>query len=172
MTVTPDEYRRTIGRFATGVSVVTTIVDNQPRGMTASSVTSVSLDPVLILVCIEKTASMHALLGQSRHFAVNILSAEQEHVSRLFALREGGKPEFAQQPYHPGKLGMPVLDGVLAYLECDLSAVYPGGDHDIFLGEVRHTEVLRPDGEPLIFYRGRYGGYDDAVTAGGEAATE
>ncbi len=159
MPVLTDEYRRTIGLFATGVTVITAAVDGRLKGMTANAVASVSLDPVMLLVCVDKSAHTHPFLAQSGAFVVNILASDQEDLSRMFARQtERHTPaDLFGLPYRPGALGAPILDNVLAYLECRVREIHPGGDHDIFIAEVDSMETLRPDGEPLLFYRGGYG---------------
>ena len=145
-----------MGRFATGVTVITAAFDGHLHGMTANAVTSLSLDPPMVLVCVAKTAHAHALLDRSRAFAVNILGAEQEGVSRLFA--EAAPPEPGRLRgigFALGRTGSPVLEDCVAYVECRVTEVVEGGDHSIFLGQVVAEGVVN-DASPLIFVRGRY----------------
>jgi flavin reductase (DIM6/NTAB) family NADH-FMN oxidoreductase RutF len=154
--VDPLEFRSIIGHFATGVTVITTRHGEQLQGMTANAVTSLSLEPTMILVCVEKSTHTHGLLERSGVFAVNILGPEQEALSRLFAKR--GEPEEGSlrgQPFVLGETGAPILAGCLAYLDCRVAEVLEGGDHSIFIGEVVQGRVLREE-DPLIFYRGKY----------------
>jgi flavin reductase (DIM6/NTAB) family NADH-FMN oxidoreductase RutF len=147
------ELRRAMGFFCTGVTVITTRDDaGRPFGLTANAVTSVSLAPPLLLVCVDRQAESHAHFFTSKVFVVNILSEEQEQVSRRFAVSGGDK--FTDVACHPGRLGAPVLDGTLAHLECRIVETHEGGDHVIHLGEVDHAEVR--DGRPLLFFQGRY----------------
>jgi flavin reductase (DIM6/NTAB) family NADH-FMN oxidoreductase RutF len=160
VTVDPDLYRRVVGHFATGVTVVTAAVSGSQHAMTASSVTSVSLDPVLMLVSVEKIARFHDAVLAAGSFAVNVLAADQEPISRRFATR--GRPHHvAELPgvrYHVSELtGALVLDDCLATLECTTWAVYDGGDHSLVVGEVVRLALHRPDAEPLVYYAGRYG---------------
>ncbi|HEV2377056.1 MAG TPA: flavin reductase family protein [Streptosporangiaceae bacterium] len=130
--------RSVFGRFATGVTVVAAGRE-EPRGMTANSFTSVSLDPPLVLVCTHQTALIHKAVVDCGSFAVSILSADQEHVARYFAdsSRPRGTAEFAGSRWWPAPTtGAPILHGSLAWVDCELSAVYEGGDHSIFLGLV------------------------------------
>jgi flavin reductase len=130
--------RSVLGRFATGVTVVAAGGD-EPRGMTANSFTSVSIEPPLILVCVNRNASIHRAVLESGSFAVSVLSARQEHVARYFAdhSRPRGGAEFGAVEWSPApRTGAPVLDGALAWLDCALAACYDGGDHVIFLGSV------------------------------------
>lgn len=153
-----DNYRQTIGSFATGVTVITTAHGAHLKGMTANSVTSVSLEPLLLLVCVDRTAHTHPILLDAGHFVVNILASDQEDVSRMFASKESHlSPDLMGQKFRVGRLGSPVLEGTLAYLECRTRWVLPGGDHDLFVGEVEELEIVRPDADPLLFYQGKYG---------------
>ena len=147
------ELRRVMGYFCTGVTVITTRDDaGRPFGLTANAVTSLSLVPPLLLVCVDRKAESHAHFFTSKVFVVNILSEEQESLSRRFAVSGGDK--FTDVPCHPGRLGAPVLDGTLAHLECRIVETHEGGDHVIHLGEVDHAEVH--DGRPLLFFQGKY----------------
>jgi flavin reductase (DIM6/NTAB) family NADH-FMN oxidoreductase RutF len=147
------ELRRAMGYFCTGVTVITTRDDaGRPFGLTANAITSVSLAPPLLLVCVDRKAESHAHFFTSKVFVVNILSEEQEHISRRFAVSGGEK--FTDVPCRPGRLGALVLDGTLAHLECRIVETHEGGDHVIHLGEVDHAEVH--DGRPLLFFQGKY----------------
>lgn len=158
MSVSKDDYRRTIGMFATGVTVITTAMGDHLKGMTANAVTSVSLDPTLLLVCVDKAAHTHPILKEAGAFAVNILASDQEELSRLFASKESHlSTDLFGLPHKRGALGSPIFDNVLAYVECRVAEILPGGDHDIFMGEVMDMDALRPGAEPLLFYRGKYG---------------
>lgn len=147
-----------MGHFASGVTVMTTRLNGQLHGMTVSAFASVSLEPLLVLVSIEKATLMHRLLLKSRVFAINILPEREEATSRFFADNSRlGKPEFAPASYETGVTGAPLLRTATASLEARVSADYEGGDHTIFLGEVVAVEVRSGDA-PLIFYRGGYTG--------------
>jgi flavin reductase (DIM6/NTAB) family NADH-FMN oxidoreductase RutF len=154
--VDKNQFRTALSRFASGVTVVTTQdADKRPLGITVSAFCSLSLDPPLVLVCIDRAAYLHDAFQASGVFVVNMLSAEQEALSRLFASREPDK--FAGVGYHNGLEGVPVLTDSLATLECRLKQAYEGGDHTIFVGEVEQTNV-RDDAHPLLYYRGGYAG--------------
>ena len=156
MTVDPLEFRSIIGQFATGVTVITTAAGEEMQGMTANAVTSLSLDPVMLLVCVEKTTHTHGLLERSGAFAVNILGEHQETVSRLFAKK--AEPEIGSlrgQRFRLGETGAPILEDCLAFLECRVEEVLDGGDHSIFLGRVVDEAIVN-DVKPLLFYRGGY----------------
>lgn len=153
MPVTKDEFRAALGRFASGVTVITTIGENnKPAGITVSAFASVSLEPPLVLACVDKRASLHDCLTEGQHFAVNILAEDQEHLSRLFASRD--QDRFGQATYRPGITGAPLLDGAVAALECRVVHAYPGGDHTIIVGEVESTSLA--DHKPLAYHRGGY----------------
>ena len=159
----PRTLRDALGCFATGVTVVTCFdQDGQPFGITANSFTSVSLDPVLVLICVDRTARLHDLVLAAGEWGVSVLGAGQEHISRLFA--EPGRPSgeaLRSVRHHVGELtGAVLLDGALATFECRTVAAYGGGDHTVLLGEVLGMSLLRPDGAPLVYYRGEYSGLD------------
>ena len=153
--VEPPQFRQLLGRFATGVSVLTSrTAKGEPIGMTASSLASVSLDPPLVLVSVEKAHDMHEALENGTHFVLNILSSEQEALSRRFA---GEEPDrFRGVSYHENERGIAVLDGVVAHIECEKRTAVPGGDHTIFIGLVVGGNAT--DKRPLLYYRGGYAG--------------
>jgi flavin reductase len=152
----PALFRSVLGHFASGVTVLTTRLDERLHGMTVSALCSVSLEPLLVLASIEKVTQMHALLLESRVYAVSILGARDEATSRFFADdRRLAGVEFAPGSYRVGATGCPILAQATAFLEARVRAVYDGGDHSIFLGDVVNLEVLS-DEPPLIFYRGGY----------------
>jgi flavin reductase (DIM6/NTAB) family NADH-FMN oxidoreductase RutF len=153
MPIDRTELRRVMGHFATGVSVITTRdVDGKPYGLTANALCSVSLAPPLLLVCIDKRAESHPAFERSRLFAVNILGLEHEDLSRRFAVSGGEK--FVDVAHRTGITGVPVLEGVLAIVECRVVAAHDAGDHTIYVGEVEHLEAS--DGHPLLFFHGKY----------------
>ncbi|HKP10528.1 MAG TPA: flavin reductase family protein [Blastocatellia bacterium] len=153
MPISKDEFRSAMSRFASGVTVVTAKTeDGQPSGLTVSSFASLSLEPPLVLICIDKRASIHDLLVEGRHFAVNVLGEEQEILSRRFASRDADR--FSGTGYADGVTGMPLLNDVLVAIECRIVHTYPGGDHTIVVGEVEHAAVS--DGKPLAYFRGGY----------------
>ncbi|MEE8110894.1 MAG: flavin reductase family protein [bacterium] len=154
MSVSGDDLRRAMGLFATGVTVVTVLDDEgTPKGFTVNSLTSVSLDPPLVLVCVDLSADVYPCFRRDRAFAVNILSEDQEKISRTFASKIEEK--FEEVSCRPGKLGPPLLDGCIGHLECRIIQDYPGGDHTIFVGQVEASESAG-DGNPLLFYGGKY----------------
>lgn len=148
------EFRRILGHFATGVVVVTADDGGAPVGMTCQSFSSLSLDPPLVMFAAAHSSSSWPRIRNAGRFAVNILAADQEALCRRFATT--GVDKFAGVSWHPGHDGVPLLDGSLAHLECDLEQVLPGGDHDIVLGTPVATDEY-PQAEPLLFFRSTFG---------------
>ena len=155
MALTPTEFRTALRSFAAGVTVVTTRDQKgRPSGLTASAFTSVSLDPPLVLVCVDHSATAHPDFRARGWFAVNVLRREQEALSRRFAVSGGDK--FTGIPCHEGKSGLPLLDGALATLECRIVEAHEAGDHTIFIGQVESASVA--GGRPLVYFHGAYHG--------------
>jgi flavin reductase (DIM6/NTAB) family NADH-FMN oxidoreductase RutF len=156
--VTPDEFRDALGRFASGVTVVTVdLGDGSVHGMTASAFCSVSLRPPLVLVCVDHLAETYLHLSERDDFGVSVLKEEQEALSEFFADPERN-PDAAYRlgvAYHAMKRGTPVLQDSLANLDCRKIAAHPAGDHTIFVGEVH--EAALGEGSPLLYFQGRYG---------------
>ncbi|MBK7708744.1 MAG: flavin reductase family protein [Acidobacteria bacterium] len=153
MAVSNQEFRAALGRFASGVTVVTTRDHKGDlHGITVSAFSSVSMNPPLVLICIERTTGSHHAFVESGRFTVNILSAEQSGVSDRFAFRHEDK--FSGIGFRIGEQGIPIIEGCLANLECRVVNEYSGGDHTIFVGEVEavHTD----DKSPLIYWTGEY----------------
>ncbi len=156
MTVDPMEFRSIIGHFATGVTVITTAAGDQLHGMTANAVSSLSLDPVMVLICVDKTTHTHRVLDEGGVFTVNVLAEHQEAVSRVFAKKS--EPETGTlrgEAFRLGETGAPILSDCLAFLECRVADTFDGGDHTIFLGHVVSEGVVE-EMRPLLFYRGGY----------------
>jgi flavin reductase (DIM6/NTAB) family NADH-FMN oxidoreductase RutF len=157
MSVTQEQFRAALGSFASGVTVVTTKDANgKLLGLTVSAFCSVSLSPPMVLICIEKTAGSHYAFEESNVFIVNVLREGEAGISELFASLKDDK--FTDLNYRPGIDGVPVLENALATLECRVKFSYHGGDHSIFVGEVEN--VMVDNGQPLLYYRGRYGRFD------------
>jgi flavin reductase (DIM6/NTAB) family NADH-FMN oxidoreductase RutF len=152
--ISADEFRRVLGHFASGVTVITACDrDGRPTGLTASAFTSVSLEPPLILVCVDHKAQSYPALLASKTFAVNILRLDQETVSRRFATTKI-ENKFDGVPFTLSPLGLPLLDDALAHLECATVNVHLEGDHSIFVGRVEGASS--GSGAPLVYFRGRY----------------
>jgi flavin reductase (DIM6/NTAB) family NADH-FMN oxidoreductase RutF len=160
--VSASEFRQAIGHFATGVTVVTSVgADGEPVGTTASAVTSLSLDPPLVLVCFDRTSLTLQAVRAHGAFAVNVLAAPQRHLSANFA-RRGLAAAWDGVRHRPGPTGSPRLDGVLAALECTVENSVPGGDHEIVVGRVHDVETSSKDAAPLLYWRGAYTSLGDA----------
>jgi flavin reductase (DIM6/NTAB) family NADH-FMN oxidoreductase RutF len=152
MSIDEARFRQVMGYFATGVTIVTTQHNGEPYGMTVSSFASLSLKPSLVLICVDKTVPTHDAIGAAGCFVVNILEKRQERLSRRFATTTNDK--FRGVAWHTGQLGLPVLEGVTAVIECRLHGTLDGGDHTIYVGEVIDAEVY--EGTPLLYYRSGY----------------
>ena len=151
--INPDDFRRVLGHFATGVTIVTTAdADQRPTGLTASAFSSVSLEPPLVLICVDHKSQSYPALRESGRFAINILHHEHEPISRRFASTRLDK--FDGVPFRPGVLGVPLIEGALAHLECRTVSAHVEGDHTIFVGRVESAQA--GEGEPLLYFRGRY----------------
>jgi 3-hydroxy-9,10-secoandrosta-1,3,5(10)-triene-9,17-dione monooxygenase reductase component len=145
--------RRIAGHFPTGVTVVTAAHEGRPCGLTVNSFTSVSLDPPLVLVCVSRTARAFGCIEATGRFAVNVLGEGQEPVARVFASLVDEK--FAGLAHHASPAGNPILDGVCAWLDCEVVARHEGGrTHTIYVGRVTAHDT--PGGRPLVFHAGRY----------------
>lgn len=151
-------FRQVLGHFPTGVTVVTAKpADGPPVGLAVGSFASLSLDPPLVLFCPAKTSSSWPKIEQAGVFCVNILAEEQEEVSRIFATKTPDK--FAHLGWRPGHTGAPIIDGVLAWIDCRVESVTDGGDHLVVVGRVLELEVAH-EGKPLVFFRGGYGRFE------------
>jgi len=155
VTIDKALFRRVMGRFATGVTIVTARIGGECHGMTVNSFTSVSLEPTLVLVCIDRRARTHQFIVDSGAFAVNVLSEDQQSLAESFASRWQGTDRFAAVAHHPGVTGSPLIDGCLAYVDCRAVARHASGDHTIFIGEVVDAQ-LGAEGRPLLYYGSTY----------------
>lgn len=150
--INPREFRKAMGYFATGVAVVTTSHSGAQFGMTVNSLTSVSLDPCLLLICSKKGSATGDAIIRSGVFAVNVLGETQQDMCMRFV--GAGARRFEELSVHRDEWGLPLLPGSLAHISCRLSAVHPGGDHDIIVGEVADCRL--ESGDPLIFHDGQF----------------
>lgn len=184
MSVSPPEFRKAMGCFATGVTIVTVDLNGEVHGMTANAFASVSLNPLLILVCVDHSARTHAHLHARKRFGINILAADQRAISEYYArvvstdslTNDHAGNQHAEEQHTEGERaeiqagarfdrtvhGTPILHGALAYLECRLQSTQDAGDHTIFIAEVENVVVR--EGDPLLFFRGNY------RSIGGESA--
>ena len=154
MSVEEAEFRQALGHFAAGVTVVTSKLDDgEMAGITVTAFSSLSLEPPLVLVCIDKRARIHDRLKVGGNYAVNMLAEDQEVVSRRFASREPNA--FSETGHTEGVTGAPIFHDALAVLECRIVDLLPGGDHTIVVGQVEATRVR--EGKPLLYFRGGYG---------------
>ncbi|MBM3897387.1 MAG: flavin reductase [Thaumarchaeota archaeon] len=155
MPIDPMEFRRTLGRFATGVTIVTTLDGKADHGMTVNAFTSVSLDPPLVLVCCDKKAESYELLKKSRVFAVNVLQDNQKQVSINFSRHELKPIRFQNLKIRREVTGAAILEDAAVFIDCRVVAVYDEGDHDIFVGQVEKLGC-KEGSDPLLFYAGKY----------------
>ena len=154
MAVDQQEFRGVMGHFATGVTVITTHDGNGKLfGLTANAVSSVSLEPPLLLVCVDRKSESHDAFGASKVFTVNILSNAQEVLSRKFA--KSGADKFEGVGYQAGRTGAPILNDVLAHLECEVRHEFEAGDHTIVVGEPIEL-AMDQETDPLLYFRGGY----------------
>ena len=152
--VDPQQFRSVMGHFATGVTVVTATSPQGPVGMTANAVASLSLRPLLLLVCFDNEARTLPVVQQSRRFGVNVLTCHQAKLARLFASKLPETEKFAEVPHHLHD-GIPVIEDSLAWVCCDLERLVEAGDHTIGIGAVTAAEAGA--GDPLVWFRGDYG---------------
>jgi flavin reductase (DIM6/NTAB) family NADH-FMN oxidoreductase RutF len=157
MGVTQAEFRNAMGSFATGVTVITVDHESEVHGMTANAFTSVSLDPLLVLVCVDHRARTHTHLHARKRFGVNFLAENQKAISEYYALPDPTHEHAEQEAgacFDRTQHGTPVLHGALAYLECRLHTAQDAGDHTIFIAEVE--DVVVREGDPLLYFRAEY----------------
>jgi flavin reductase (DIM6/NTAB) family NADH-FMN oxidoreductase RutF len=152
----PDHYREIIGRFATGVAIVTCQGPDGPAGLTTNAVTSLSLDPILLLVCFDNSSRTLPAVRATGRFAVNVLREGRQELAAVFASKRVAREKFAAVT-HTVAHGVPVLDDALAWLACDLRELLPGGDHTIGIGAVTHG-AMHADGRPLVWFGGAFCG--------------
>lgn len=151
--IDPALFRSVLGRFASGITVVTARSESgEDHGMTVSAFCSVSLEPLLVLICVEHSTVLHDVMINATQFVVNMLASEQESISRRFSERI--EDRFDGIGYTRGLTGCAILEGILGYLECNVVTRYPGGDHTIILGRV--IAAAANPGSPLLYYRGGY----------------
>ena len=159
-TVVRDEiFRDVIGRFASGVTVITTTAGDSDHGTTASAMSSLSMDPPMLLICLNKTSSTQAAILESGVFGVNILAEDQGQVAYQFAKK--GPDKFAGVGIRRGRTGVPLVENALAHLECEVDETVTGGTHTVFLGRVK--EAAGKEGAPLTYFRGRFGRLESAL---------
>lgn len=154
-TIDPDIFKACMGQLAAGVTIVTMRAGEEDHGFTATSFTSLSLDPALVLVCVVKAQRSHALIEEAKHFCVNILSTEQKDEGGKFASSKT-PDRFAGIDVSRAETGAPILPGSLAWVDCKLRDTFDGGDHSIFVGEVV-AGAAPGEGEPLLYFNRAWG---------------
>lgn len=157
MSLDQTDFRQAMGAFATGVTIITVDLDGEVHGMTANAFTSVSLDPMLVLVCVDHSTRTHAHLHAKKRFGINVLCEDQRAISEYYARPERTHEHAESEAgarFERTRHGTPMLCGALAYLECRLESVQEAGDHSIFIAEVE--DVVLREGDPLLFFRGKY----------------
>jgi len=155
-----EGFKQVLSHWVTGVTIVTTRDGDRIHGMTVSAFTEVSLDPPLVLVCADKRSNTHSVIAAGRVFAVNVLARDQSELSNLFASKKLESTRFDELAYATGTTGAPLLDGVVANLDCRLVAAHDHGDHVVYVGEV--VDVRYHEREPLIYRAGSYGVFSKA----------
>jgi flavin reductase (DIM6/NTAB) family NADH-FMN oxidoreductase RutF len=169
--IDPDRYRDVLGRFVTGITVVTTMADEdgraRPFGTTVNAFNSVSLDPPLVLITVGVERSIHPVIAQSGHFAVNILAEDGQALSDCFSGAPSIHPRtaFCDAEYRVSEHGMPLLDEALAWIDCQLDRTIQAGDHTIYLGRILDLGVTDRERWPLLYYRRRYLRIERAASA-------
>lgn len=164
MALNPSEFRKAMGSFATGVTIITVDLDGEVHGMTANAFASVSLDPLLVLVCVDHSTRTHAHLQAKKRFGINVLCENQRAISEYYARpdRDHVRAETeAGARFERTGHGTPMLLGAMTYLECRLHSAQAAGDHTVFIAEVE--DVVVRTGEPLLFFRGEYRKVGDEV---------
>jgi flavin reductase (DIM6/NTAB) family NADH-FMN oxidoreductase RutF len=158
MAVSAEDFKRALGRWATGVTIVTARAGDRVHGMTVSAFSAVSLDPPLVLVCAEQSSNTLPLIEAGRVFAVNVLARDQEALSNRFASKRDEWRRFEGVEYDAGATGAPLLRGAVANIDCRVVSSHTHGDHIVFIGEVEDVRV-RSDAEPLLYFSGGYGSF-------------
>ena len=167
VTVSTAEFRTAMGQFATGVTVVTTLDGDRPAGITVNALASVSLEPPLVVVALHRGRFIVPLLAVTRRFAINVLAEQQQGLSDCFAGADvtPNRVAFCGAAWRAGRLGMPILDGSIATLECEVVDTVDVGDHALWIGRVAALEIPAPHGHPLLYHRKRYLRIERATTA-------
>lgn len=153
-----ERFREVMGHFATGISVVTTFEGERPQGITVNAFSSVSLEPALVMVALDRRRFITPMVRSAGRYAVNVLGADQQALSDCFAHApvSPGRDAFCGASWKPGPTGLPIIDGAIATLECTVVETFSAGDHDLFIGRVDSLQQHRPGVAPLLYYRRRY----------------
>jgi 3-hydroxy-9,10-secoandrosta-1,3,5(10)-triene-9,17-dione monooxygenase reductase component len=177
MEVEGEQFRLVMGRFATGVTVVTTLAAGRPEGITVNALSSVSLDPPLVMVALDRRRFITPLVRAEGRYAVNVLGEGQQALSDCFAHAavKPGREDFCGAAWTPGASGLPLLDGAIATLECTVVETFSAGDHDLFIGRVDAMDAAGDDPAalgPLLYFRRRYLRIEQAADAAVEGKPE
>lgn len=166
MNVSTIDFRTVIGQFATGVTVVTVLDGDKPEGITVNALASVSLDPPVVMIALDRRRHILPAIDASRRFAVNILAEDQQWLSDCFAGANvtPGREAFCGASWRPGDLGLPILAGAIAALECEVLDRFTVGDHHLYVGSVAALALDEPDAPPLLYHRRRYLRIERATT--------
>jgi len=158
MGIRPDRYREVMGHFATGISIVTALEGSRPHGITVNAFSSVSLEPALVMVALDRRRYITPIVRDAGRYAVNVLGADQQSLSDCFAHApvSPGREAFCGATWQPGPTGLPLIAGSIATLECTIVETFSAGDHDLFIGRVDSLEQHDVDMAPLLYYRRRY----------------
>jgi 3-hydroxy-9,10-secoandrosta-1,3,5(10)-triene-9,17-dione monooxygenase reductase component len=153
-----DRFRQVMGHFATGISIVTTFDGDRPQGITVNAFSSVSLEPALVMVALDRERFITPMVRRSGRYAVSILGSDQQALSDCFAHApvSPGREEFCGAAWHPGPTGLPLIDGSIATLECTVVETFSAGDHDLFIGRVDSLDQARDGEAPLLYFRRHY----------------
>jgi flavin reductase (DIM6/NTAB) family NADH-FMN oxidoreductase RutF len=173
-TIAPDVFRRVMGHFVTGVTVVTALDGGRPAGITVNALSSVSLEPPLVVIALDRRRFLHPIVRTAGRYGVNILSEDQRELSDCFAGApvQPGRDEFCGASWRPGVTGVPLLDGAIATLECTVVESFSVGDHDLFIGRVEALANEAQHPMPLLYYRRRYLRIERAVATDLEGKPE
>jgi 3-hydroxy-9,10-secoandrosta-1,3,5(10)-triene-9,17-dione monooxygenase reductase component len=156
--IAPDAFRRVMGHFVTGVTVVTTLAEGVPQGITVNALSSISLEPPLVMVALDRRRFITPAVRRTGRYAVNVLSEDQQGLSDCFAGApvEPGRDAFCGASWTPGLTGLPLIDGAIATLECTVVQTFDAGDHELFIGRVDAMANVEPHPMPLLYYRRQY----------------
>lgn len=173
-TIGSDVFRLVMGHFVTGVTVISAFDGERPLGITVNALSSVSLDPPLVMVALDRRRFLTPVVRASGRYAVNILSERQQALSDCFAgaAVEPGREAFCGAAWHPGKTGLPLIDGAIVVLECTVVETFSAGDHDLFIGQVDALGTEDDHPMPLLYYRRQYLQIERAATAEVEGKPE
>jgi flavin reductase (DIM6/NTAB) family NADH-FMN oxidoreductase RutF len=161
--VTPDDFKQVMRRWASTVNVITTRADELIYGLTATAFSSLSAEPPLVFVCINRKTRTHPLIEKSGIFCVNFLAPDMKHISDRFAGRVPDEERFKDLKHRVWATGAPVLEDAVAFMDCTVQVAHNAGDHTIFVGLVQASGVHKPDTAPLLYYNGKYHGLGESI---------